>query len=217
MTQDRTTLPDELVGEAARAVCYERNGKIRDCDLGCSPDTGCMATSFNESDAEYRYARAAIEAVARPSESRDTLHNELVEKVGQAIEAARCNGREGPFGGYDYGHDTDFYGPAPEGGRYVIRDFRDPGSPDWGKWLHQTNDREEHEKLFAKMTRDHIARAAIEAASLHAEPNALREALKRARWYVNDSLEASYSSDAQETLDEIDAALNTPVHTKEIK
>ena len=86
-----------------------------------------------------------------------------VERVARAIEAAQCKGREGPFGGYDYGHNTAFYGPEPEGGRYVIRDFRDPASPDWGKWLHQTNDSEDHERMFAKMTREHIAQAAIRA------------------------------------------------------
>ena len=86
-----------------------------------------------------------------------------VEAVARAIKSASCPGREGPFGGYDYGHNEAFYGPAPEGGRYVIRDYRDPSSPDWGAWLHQTNDRDEHEAKFAKMTDDHVAQAAIAA------------------------------------------------------
>ncbi len=86
-----------------------------------------------------------------------------VEAVKAAIKLASCPGREGPFGGYDYGHNEAFYGPAPEDGRYVIRDFRDRKSPDWGKWLHQTDNREEHEAMFAKMTDDHIAQAAIAA------------------------------------------------------
>jgi hypothetical protein len=86
-----------------------------------------------------------------------------VEAVKAAIKLASCPGREGPFGGYDYGHNEAFYGPAPEDGRYVIRDFRDPKSPDWGKWLHQTDNREEHEAMFVKMTDDHIAQAAIAA------------------------------------------------------
>lgn len=86
-----------------------------------------------------------------------------VKAVARAIKSASCPGREGPFGGYDYGYNEAFYGPAPEGGRYVIRDFRDPSSPDWGAWLHQTNDRDEHESMFAKMTDDHVALAAIAA------------------------------------------------------
>ena len=86
-----------------------------------------------------------------------------IQAVARAIKSASCPGREGPFGGYDYGHNEAFYGPAPEGGRYVIRDFRDPSSPDWGAWLHQTNDRDEHESMFAKMTDDHVAQAAIAA------------------------------------------------------
>lgn len=73
-----------------------------------------------------------------------------VEAVKAAIKLASCPGREGPFGGYDYGYNEAFYGPAPEDGRYVIRDFRDPKSPDWGKWLHQTDNREEHEAMFVK-------------------------------------------------------------------
>jgi uncharacterized small protein (DUF1192 family) len=88
---------------------------------------------------------------------------QLIEAMAEAWERARCPGREGPFGGYDYGHDASFYGPAPEAGRYVIRDFRDPASPDWGKWLHQTNDREEYEAMFDRMTKAHCATAALAA------------------------------------------------------
>lgn len=84
----------------------------------------------------------------------------LIARVADAIEQARCPHREGPFGGYDYGHPDD---QPVKGGRYVVRDFRDPSSPDWGKWLHQTDDREDHERVFEQMTREHIARAAIAA------------------------------------------------------
>lgn len=101
---------------------------------------------------------------ATPAVSQDD-----VGRVAEAIENARCKGREGPFGGYDYGYNPEFYGPPPEGGRYVIRDFRDPASPDWGKWLHQTDDKDEHEALFEKMTREHYARAAI--ATLQPQPS----------------------------------------------
>lgn len=85
----------------------------------------------------------------------------LVEKVARAINAASCPGREGPFGGYDYGHNEALYGPAPKEGRYVIRDFRTPTSR--GEFLHLTNDYDLHEAKFAEMTAHHIARAAIEA------------------------------------------------------
>ena len=90
-----------------------------------------------------------------------TIPPEMIEAVAAAIEVARCPGREDPFGGYDYGHNTEFYGPEPEGGRYVIRDFRDPASSTWGAWVHQTHDHAEHERMFDKMTRDHVALAAI--------------------------------------------------------
>lgn len=87
-----------------------------------------------------------------------------LDRVGLAIEAAACPGREGPYGGYDYGHKTDFFrGPEPDGGRYVVRDFRDPSSADYGKWVHQTPDREEHEAAFERLTRQHIAQAALDA------------------------------------------------------
>lgn len=84
----------------------------------------------------------------------------MVERVSAAIVRSGCPGREGPFGGYDYGYPDD---TPVKGGRYVIRDFREIGSPDFGKWLHQTDDATVHEEMFAKMTREHIARAAIEA------------------------------------------------------
>lgn len=82
----------------------------------------------------------------------------MVERVSAAIVRAGCPDREGPFGGYDYGYPDD---TPVKGGRYVIRDFREIGSPDFGKWLHQTDDAAAHDEMFAKMTREHIARATI--------------------------------------------------------
>lgn len=93
----------------------------------------------------------------------DSLTEAQLDRVADAIEAAQCPGREGPFGGYDYGHNEAFYGPAPKDGRYVVRDFRDPKSETWGSWVHQTNDREEHEAMFKTLTRRHIAEAAVRA------------------------------------------------------
>jgi hypothetical protein len=91
------------------------------------------------------------------------LPSAVLDAVASAIERARCHGREGPYGGYDYGHNESFYGPAPEGGRYVVRDFRSFRSPTWGAWVHQTDNHEEHEQAFLRLTGRHIAQAAIEA------------------------------------------------------
>lgn len=90
-----------------------------------------------------------------------TNESTLVEKLARAMREAECPGREGPFGGYDYGHNTDFYGPEPEGGRYVVRDFRDPSSPDWGKWVHQTHDCAEHERALQRLTDAHVVSAVL--------------------------------------------------------
>lgn len=86
-----------------------------------------------------------------------------LEAAAAAMESAKCPGREGPFGGYYYGYHEAFYGPAPERGRYVVRDFRDPSSPNYGAWVHQTPDHDEHEAAFERMTREHIAQACITA------------------------------------------------------
>src|SRR3546814_10583376 len=67
-----------------------------------------------------------------------------IDRAVAAAEKARFPLREGPFGGYDYGHNNS---QPVKGGRYVIRDFRDPSSPDWGKWIHQTDNHDEHEAL----------------------------------------------------------------------
>lgn len=83
------------------------------------------------------------------------------DAIGDAIKAAECPNRQAPYGGFDYGYNTDFYGPEPEGGRYVIRDFRDPSSESWGRWVHQTPDNDEHEEMFERLTRRHIAQAAV--------------------------------------------------------
>lgn len=92
-----------------------------------------------------------------------SIPDAVLDQVAFAIEQARCPGREGPYGGYDYGYNEAFYGPAPEGGRYVVRDFRNPRLPTWGKWVHQTPDRDEHEQAYLRLTGRHIAQAAIEA------------------------------------------------------
>jgi len=50
--------------------------------------------------------------------SSGDISQEVVEAVAKAIKQAECPGREGPYGGYDYGHNEAFYGKAPECGRY---------------------------------------------------------------------------------------------------
>lgn len=83
---------------------------------------------------------------------------DLMNRVGNAIEEANCPGREGPLGGYDYGDG------APHSiryGRYAIRDFRDPQRPSYGGVIFRTPDRELFEARLEKMRRDHIAQAAM--------------------------------------------------------
>jgi hypothetical protein len=84
----------------------------------------------------------------------------MIERVARAIESAQCLGREGPYGGYDYGCRNK---KPVEGGRYVVRDFRDPASSNWGAWVHQTDNRDDHEEAHKRLTKEHIARVAIEA------------------------------------------------------
>jgi hypothetical protein len=96
---------------------------------------------------------------------------ETLDRVGEAIVRAGCPSREGPYGGYDYGYNEEFYGSAPKGGRYVVRDYRVVGSPTWGAWVHQTNDRDEHEAAFQRLTRRHIASEALKAAAIRQEPH----------------------------------------------
>lgn len=124
-------------------------------------------------------------ASAADASSQSGIPSAVLDEVAFAIERARCPGREGPYGGYDYGHNTDFYGPEPDGGRYVVRDFRDFRSPDWGKWVHQTACEEEHDQALLRLTGRHIAEAAITAyVNTVAQrqtstliPNALHEAI----------------------------------------
>jgi hypothetical protein len=106
------------------------------------------------SDGHYSAAGVQLSQAVQ----NDLLNPAALDRAAEAAEKARCPHREGPFGGYDYGHNN----PNPvEGGRYVIRDFRDPSSPDWGKWLHQTDDQTEHDLLFKRMTDEHILRAIL--------------------------------------------------------
>lgn len=81
---------------------------------------------------------------------------EMIERVAAAIEAAQCLGREGPFGLYDY---SDYKTATP----HRVRDFRDPLSEDYGKAVFAFADREQARVEYERLTKQHIARAAIEA------------------------------------------------------
>jgi hypothetical protein len=111
------------------------------------------------SDGHYKAASDQLFAAIE----RHLTQEASLDQAIAAGEEARCPHREGPYGGYDYGHNTDFYGPEPKAGRYVVRDFRDPASPDWGKWVHQTHDKDEHDRVFRRMTDEHILRSIIGA------------------------------------------------------
>jgi hypothetical protein len=62
-----------------------------------------------------------------------------------------------PYGGYDYGHNEAFYGPAPEAGRYVVRCEKTD------KIVHQTNDEAAHNAAYELLTNTFHARAVLMA------------------------------------------------------
>jgi hypothetical protein len=60
-----------------------------------------------------------------------------------------------PYGGYDYGYNEAFYGPAPEAGRYVVRCEKTD------KIVHQTNDEAAHNAAYDLLTNTYHARAVL--------------------------------------------------------
>lgn len=80
----------------------------------------------------------------------------MLDAVADAMEAATCPDREGPFGLFDY---TDYGDPRP----HHVRDFRDPRSDTWGRPVHVGSDREEARRIYDEMTRRHVAAAAVAA------------------------------------------------------
>jgi len=62
-----------------------------------------------------------------------------------------------PYGGYDYGHNEAFYGPAPEAGRYVVRCEKTD------KIVHQTHDQAEHDAAYERLTNAFHVRAVLSA------------------------------------------------------
>lgn len=84
-----------------------------------------------------------------------------LDRVADAIEAAKCPGREGPFGLYDY---SSYGWPNP----HHVRDFRDPRSDSYGSCVAALTDPEIADRLYKTLTRRHIAEAAI--AAMNAAP-----------------------------------------------
>jgi hypothetical protein len=82
----------------------------------------------------------------------------LLDLIADAIEAARCPGREGPYGLYDY---SLYPGDGPP---HAVRDFRDPRSPDFGAVVYRSPSGEDAAEMFETLTRRHIAAAALRAA-----------------------------------------------------
>jgi hypothetical protein len=108
------------------------------------------------------FASKSLATVAAGDDEGVAYTDELLDRVAEAITRAQCPGREGPYGGYDYGHRRE--DDLPCEGRYVVRDFRDVSSDTFGAWVHQTPDVEVHEAAFDRLTKRHIARAALDAA-----------------------------------------------------
>lgn len=89
---------------------------------------------------------------------------EFLDKIAEAIEEARCPGREGPYGLYDYSKYEGNEDP------YCVRDFRDTRNDTYGKVVFRTNDPDKARAVYDKMTRQHIALAAIRAMSACLSP-----------------------------------------------
>lgn len=84
-----------------------------------------------------------------------TITDEMVEAAARALGDSLCRR---PYGGYDYGYNEAFYGPAPEAGRYVVRCEKTD------KIVHQTNNQADHDAAYENLTLAFHARAALEAA-----------------------------------------------------
>jgi len=118
----------------------------------------CLASTEHDIAAwNTRHASSkARDGAAHKSPTPNLPGEALVEAVADAIERAQCKGREGPYGGYDY---SSYGWPQP----YRVRDFRDPNSATWGETVFQSDDPNECDREFERLTRQHIARSAIQA------------------------------------------------------
>lgn len=136
-------------GYSAGQACHKAFVELEDTD-------GALQMLARHREALATVAAANDEGVA-------DYPDELLDRVAEAITRAQCPGREGPYGGYDYGHRHE--DDLPRDGRYVVRDFRDVTSEAFGAWVHQTPDVAVHEAAFDRLTKRHIARAALDAAA----------------------------------------------------
>jgi hypothetical protein len=79
-----------------------------------------------------------------------------LEAVWAAIDAAQAPGRQGPYGLFDY---TGYGHAIP----HHVRDFRDPGSEAYGDCVFRSTDPAQARAVYERLTREHVARAAIRA------------------------------------------------------
>lgn len=86
------------------------------------------------------------------------ITEKMIERVASAIDAAQCPGREGPYGLYDY---SDYPGNAAP---HRVRDFRDLKSDTYGNHVFKSTNRDEAKAEYERLTKEHVAKAAIEAA-----------------------------------------------------
>lgn len=87
-----------------------------------------------------------------------TYNEQFLDAIADAIEKARCPGREGPYGLYDY---SAYPGSEPP---HVIRDFR-PGLSGRaiGRTVECFEDAAEARRHYDELTRRYIAKAAVNA------------------------------------------------------
>ena len=83
-------MDEELVEKVARAICFERVGRVYDCRAGCTPDTGCIGAD-HYLDVERNYARAAIQAMMEAGwKSAEDVEDALLNEA----ESLRSHMRE---------------------------------------------------------------------------------------------------------------------------
>lgn len=92
-----------------------------------------------------------------PKAETSAPSREMLDAVSQAIEAAYCPDREGPYGLYNY---TNYKGEAPP---HQVRDFRELGGQTYGFTVFGSYTQDDALDVYNRLTRDHIAIAAINA------------------------------------------------------
>lgn len=82
--------------------------------------------------------------------------DQRLETIHAAIDAAQVPDRQGPYGLFDY---TSYGDPAP----HHVRDFRDTRSDTYGDSVLVTTDRDLARRTYERLTREHVAIAAMQA------------------------------------------------------